>query len=104
MTVENQTLAPKAEYFDALVDRNLLTNFRETAKQLQVKEKALVSWLLEKKYLYRDQKGKLMPYAGKGDGLFQIKECYNDKTQWSGTQTLVTPKGRETFRLLWCTD
>ena len=104
LSVENQTLAPKAEYFDALVDRNLLTNFRETAKQLQVKEKALVSWLLEKKYLYRDQKGKLMPYAGKGDGLFQIKECYNDKTQWSGTQTLVTPKGRETFRLLWCTD
>ena len=104
LTVENQTLAPKAEYFDALVDRNLLTNFRETAKQLQVKEKALVNWLLSRKYLYRDQKGKLMPYAGKGDGLFAIKECYNDKTQWSGTQTLVTPKGRETFRLLWCTD
>ena len=104
LTVENQTLAPKAEYFDALVDRNLLTNFRETAKQLQIGEKALVSWLLKRKYLYRDQKGKLMPYAGKGDGLFQIKECYNDKTQWSGTQTLVTPKGRETFRLLWCAD
>lgn len=25
----------------------------------------------------------------------------NEKTHWSGTQTLVTPKGRETFRLLW---
>ena len=104
LQVDVQIAQPKAEYFDALVDRNLLTNFRETAKQLQVKEKALVSWLLEKKYLYRDQKGKLMPYAGKGDGLFAIKECYNDKTQWSGTQTLVTPKGRETFRLLWCAD
>ena len=26
--------------------------------------------------------------------------CYNEKTNWSGIQTLVTPKGRETFRLL----
>lgn len=42
----------------------------------------------------------LMPYADKNDGLFEIKECYNEKTKWSGTQTLITPKGRETFRLL----
>ena len=32
LVVENQTMRPKAEYFDELVDRNLLTNFRETAK------------------------------------------------------------------------
>lgn len=30
-----------------------------------------------------------------------LKECFNEKTQWAGTQTLVTPKGRETFRLLY---
>lgn len=41
-----------------------------------------------------------MPYAEKNKGLFDIKECYNEKTEWSGTQTLITPKGRETFRLL----
>ena len=41
-----------------------------------------------------------MPYADKNAGLFEIKECFNEKTQWSGTQTLITPKGRETFRLL----
>lgn len=41
-----------------------------------------------------------MPYAEKNNGLFEVKECINDKTGWSGTQTLVTPKGRETFRLL----
>lgn len=45
--------------------------------------------------------GKLMPYADKNNGLFEIKECFNEKTQWSGTQTLITPKGRETFRLLY---
>lgn len=101
LTVNNQIMKPKADYFDELVDRNLLTNFRETAKQLEVKEKAFIHFLLDKKYVYRDKRGKLMPYAQHVDnGLFEIKECYNEKTQWSGTQTLVTPKGRETFRLL----
>lgn len=100
LTVENTIMKPKAEYFDELVDRNLLTSFRETAKQLEVGEKEFVRYLIDKKYVYRDKKGKLMPYADKNDGLFEIKECFNEKTQWSGTQTLITPKGRETFRLL----
>ena len=61
---------------------------------------ALIENLINKKYLYRDKKGKLLPYEDKNKGLFEIKETFNDKTQWSGTQTLITPKGRETFRLL----
>ncbi|MFR7477629.1 MAG: BRO family protein [Acutalibacteraceae bacterium] len=101
LTVENQIMTPKAEYFDDLVDRNLLTSFRETAKQLEIKEKAFIAFLLEKKFIYRDKKGKLMPYAEKNNGLFEVKECFNEKTQWSGTQTMITPKGRETFRLLY---
>lgn len=99
-TVENAILQPKADYIDELVERNTLTNFRETAKQLGVKQKSLITFLLDRKFIYRDKRGKLLPAAGKSDGLFEVKECYNDKTQWSGTQTLVTPKGRETFRLL----
>ena len=101
LTVENQIMAPKADYFDALVDRNLLTNLRETAKQLDIPPKKFVEFLLEKKYLYRDKRGKLLPYAEKNNGLFEVKECFNEKTQWSGTQTLVTPKGRETIPLLY---
>lgn len=100
LTVKNQIMQPKAEYFDELVDRNLLTSFRETAKELNIKEKKFINFLIEKKYLYRDKKGKLMPYSGKNNGLFELKETFNEKTQWSGTQTLITPKGRETFRLL----
>lgn len=101
LSVENAIAKPKADYFDELVDRNLLTNFRETAKQLGIKPKSFVGFLLEKKYIYRDKRGKLMPYAQHADsGLFEVKECFNDKTEWSGTQTLITPKGRETFRLL----
>lgn len=100
LTVNNQIMKPKADYFDELVDRNLLTNFRETAKQLQVKEKAFIKFLLDKKYIYKDKRGKIMPYADKNKGLFEVKETFNEKTNWSGTQTLITPKGRETFRLL----
>ena len=101
LTVQNTIMAPKAEYFDELVDRNTLTSFRDTAKELGIKPKAFVEWLLDKKFIFRDKKGKLMPREGKGDGLFEVKEAKNDKTQWSGVQTLVTPKGRETFRLLY---
>lgn len=100
LTVQNTIMLPKARYFDELVDRNTLTNFRETAKELGISEKAFIRFLIDKKYIFRNQRGKLMPYADRSDGLFEVKECYNEKTNWSGIQTLVTPKGRETFRLL----
>ena len=100
LTVDNEIMKPKADYFDELVERNTLTSFRETAKQLEVKEKSFIKFLLDHKYIYRDGKGKIMPYADKNNGLFEVKESFNEKTRWSGTQTLITPKGRETFRLL----
>lgn len=100
LSVQNAIMAPKADYFDDLVDRHLLTSFRDTAKELGIPPKAFVAWLLEKKFVYRDQKYKLMPYENKNDGLFEVRESKNEKTGWAGTQTMVTPKGRETFRLL----
>lgn len=100
LTVANETLRPKAEYFDDLVDRNMLSSIRDTAKELRVKERRFVKFLLDHGYLYRDKKGKLTPKSGKGDGLFEVKEAKNDKTTWAGQQTMITPKGRETFRLL----
>ena len=100
LTVDNQIMQPKADYFDELVDRNLLTSIRETAKELKIKEREFINFLLDKKYLYRDKKGKLIPYAQKNNGLFELKECYNETSSWKGVQTLITPKGRETFRLL----
>ena len=101
LSVELEVARPAKEYFDELVSRNLLTSFRETAQQLEIKEKVFISFLLEKKYIYRDKSGKLMPYTRKNNGLFEVKECFNEKTKWSGTQTPITPKGRETFRLLY---
>lgn len=100
LSVANAVMQPKADYFDELVDRNLLTNFRDTAKELKVGEKSFIKFLLDKKFIYRDSRGQIKPFADKNNGLFEIKEAKNDKTGWVGTQTLITPKGRETFRLL----
>ena len=100
MTAQIEELKPKGEYFDELVDRNLLTNFRDTAKELGIREKDFISELMARKYIYRDQSGQLKPYSGKGKGLFEIKEFNSRYSDHSGLQTLITPRGRETFRLL----
>ena len=98
---ENLVMKPKAEYFDELVERNLLTSFRTTAKEFGIKESALIGWLIENKYIYRDQKNKLCAYAApKTDGLFDEKEYTSKHSTHAGTQTLITPKGREIFRIL----
>lgn len=100
LTVDNQIMRPKAEYFDELVDRRLLTNFRDTAKELHIGQKEFIQFLLDHKYVYRDKKSKLKPYMPYvEDGLFELKEFTNAKTGFTNTQTLVTPKGKETFRL-----
>ena len=100
LSSQNEIMKPKADYFDRLVDRNTLTNFRETAKQFGVAPKKFVAFLIENNFVYRDKRGRLLPTEGKNDGLFEVKECINDKNKWSGTQTLLTPKGREVLRLL----
>lgn len=101
LTVSNQIMQPKADYFDMLVDRNLLTGIRDTAKELGIRQNDFVRFLLDKSYLFRTKKGKLRPYATYVDsGLFEMKEFVNDKTGYTDTQTMITPKGKETFRLL----
>lgn len=98
--IENQqkqitSMKPKVEYFDEIVDRNGLTNFRDTAKLFGVSEKALIFFLIDKKYIYRDQKGKLKPIARYVGNYLELKEWA--KGEKAGTQTLVTAKGRDHF-------
>ena len=99
LTAQVEELKPKGDYFDELVERNLLTNFRDTAKELGIGQKEFINWLIEKKYIYKDQKNQMKPYARHTD-LFQIKEYNARHSDHAGLQTLITPKGRETFRLL----
>ena len=90
---------PKVKYFNDLVDRNLNINFRDTAKEIGLKQNDFINRLLAAKYIYRDTKNQLKPYAAYVGSLFIIKECKSGD-KWAGNQTLVTPKGRETFNLL----
>lgn len=106
LTTENQIMKPKADYFDELVDRNTLTNFRDTSKMLHIGQKYFINWLLERKFVYRNVKGKLQPYSqfiandSNGKGYFEVKEQKAKDDSWSGIQTLITPREREAFRLL----
>jgi phage antirepressor YoqD-like protein len=93
-----EVMKPKADYFDALVDRNLLTNFRDTAKELEIGERKFIDWLIEHKFVYRDPKRKLKPYSQYVPDIFKLKEW--ERNGKADVQTLVTPKGKETFRLL----
>lgn len=94
-----EELQPKADYFDCLVDRKLNINFRDTAKEIGLKQNDFIKKLIDAKYIYRDAKSQLKPYAAYVGSLFIIKECKSGD-KWAGNQTLVTPKGRETFNLL----
>lgn len=84
LQIENQQqtqaieeMTPKADYFDALVDNNLLTNVRDTAKQLHIKQTAFTKWLIENNFCYRDVRGKIKPYADKME-YFELKEFTTD--------------------------
>lgn len=97
--IEEQSLAlanakPKTEYYDKLCDKGLLTNFRDTAKELGVRQKVFMSFLEEHGYIYRDNSGKPKPYADKME-YFGIKD-YSDKSR-VGTQVFVTVKGKQKF-------
>lgn len=101
LEAENKEMKPKADYFDALVDRNLLTNFTDTAKQLGLKRKTFIENLLRDGYIYRDKKNNIKPIEKYVNVLFEINDCKNDNNAWAGQQTLVTAKGKETFKLLY---
>lgn len=97
-------MKPKADYFDALIDKKLNTNIRDTAKELGVGERAFVSFLISNRFVFRQGKRReLRPYAQyteSGNGLFVLKDKHNENSGWAGQQMFVTPKGKETFRLL----
>lgn len=101
LEAKNKEMKPKADYFDALVDRNLLTNFTDTAKQLGIKRKDFIQLLIKDGYLFRDKKNALKPCERYVKELFEVNDCKSDNNAWAGQQTLVTAKGKETFRLLY---
>lgn len=93
LEIAMQEQKPKVEYYEKLVDTNLLTNIRDTAKELGVKEREFVAFLLNKGYLYRDKRDKLKPYSDYIGLYFELKDF--NKGNYSSNQTFVTVKGKE---------
>lgn len=97
---EMKAAKPKIEYFDSFITASDCTNIRTTAKEIQVPERKFVAWLLAKKYLYRDARGNLIPYAKKSNkGLFIVKDFYYGYGQIAH-HTLITPNGKMLFMRL----
>ena len=95
-----EDLEPKAKYFDELVNNNLLTNFRNTAKELHIPQKVFIQFLIDQNLIYRDKKSRLLPYAKNNKGYFEVKEWCKEGSEAVGIQTFVTPKGRNYLLLL----
>jgi phage anti-repressor protein len=92
-------LAPKAEYYDDMAARNHLTNFRDTAKELKIKESDFIEVLEITGYIYRDEKNRIKPKSEYVPEFFEIKE-FVAKNGFASNQTLITHAGREKFRVL----
>ena len=95
-----EDLEPKAKYFDELVNNHLLTNFRNTSKELHIPQKVFIQFLIDKELIYRDKKNRLLPYAKNNKGYFEVKEWCKEGSEAVGIQTFVTPKGRSYLLLL----
>ena len=95
-----EDLEPKAKYFDELVNNNLLTNFRNTAKELHIPQKVFIQFLIDQNLICWDKKNRLLPYAKNNKGYFEVKEWCKEESEAVGIQTFVTPKGRSYLLLL----
>lgn len=95
LALENESMKPKADYFDTLVERGSNLNLRDTAKMIGVSERFFIEYLLLNGYLYRDAKRKLKPIAKYVGRYFVLKEWVRGEN--TGSQTLVTVEGKDRF-------
>ncbi|MBQ0957042.1 phage antirepressor KilAC domain-containing protein [Serratia symbiotica] len=84
--------APKVAFVEHYVETGGAKGLRETAKILNMPEKAMIDALIRDKVLFR-LSGNLLPHAlRQRDGLFIVKTGTSDFGH-AFTQTRVTPKG-----------
>lgn len=95
-----QELSPKGAYFDAICDAKLLTNFRDSAKEIGMSQTQFTGYLKENGYVYATSKGELRPTEPyRASGLFQMKSYVNPHNGFTGIRTYLTPKGAQYFKL-----
>lgn len=100
LEAKNLEMQPKAQYFDELVERSLLTGFRDTAKELGLKQSEFIKILIDRGYIYRTPKGELRPKAKYTNDLFELKDFKSISSDHAGVRTWITVKGKKVFQLL----
>lgn len=100
LEAKNLEMQPKAHYFDELVERSLLTGFRDTAKELGLKQSEFIKILIDRGYIYRTPKDELRPIAKYTNDLFELKDFKSISSDHAGVRTWITVKGKKVFQLL----
>jgi anti-repressor protein len=107
VTQQSQIAAdrPKVEFANAVGECQNGKGLREFAISLKQNgivrnEHEFIDWLLQRKYLYRNQKGTLMPFAQfvKEEGYFWLKTVVTENTCGEKTerfQVKITAKGQQ---------
>lgn len=90
-------MEPKAAYYDTVSESRGSLNFRETAKLFKIKERDFIAFLIEQKMVYRNSRGRIVPYADYNGKYFEIAEVtYSTAVgQKSTVYTKITPRGRQ---------
>ena len=102
LATEVENMRPKAEFFDAFVSPTDCTNIRTTAKELQIPERQFCKFLVDARFLFRCPAGNLMPYnKPMNRNLFIVRDYYADNGH-KGSYTLITPQGKNMFRMMLC--
>lgn len=98
LTAQIKEQAPKVEAYNRLIDRSGLVNIRETAKELNVKVKVLVVWLIGHGWCFRGKHGEIVATAeAVRRKLMAIRECESHGKVFQ--QSLITAKGRAKLAL-----
>lgn len=99
LTAQLKEQAPKVEVYNRLIDRSGLVNIRETAKELNVKVKVLVVWLIGHGWCFRGKHCEIVATAeAVRRKLMAIRECESHGKVFQ--QSLITAKGRAKLALV----
>lgn len=96
---ENEQMLPKADYYDSFIHADAsLSNFRDTAKQIGLPERAFINLLLDSEFIYRTtgRTREFRPNANKNAGYFVLKD-FQASTGHVGKRTMITPQGKAHF-------
>lgn len=98
---EIESMKPKAEMCDKLLDASMLVNFRDAAKEIGISQSQFTGWLKENGYVYMTSTRELRPMEPyMKSEFFQMKPYQNPYNGYKGSRTYITGRGLAAFKKL----